>query len=131
MLTELFLQGYYRHTSREIRRLGSVARSPVYAGFSEALDGAATIRGFRAQAAFAAQNVERLNTLQRANFAGASACERIPATPAGPSTRMSSGRCLARAPAKIGSCSGCGQKVGPQKWASTKDILASPAIVVK
>ncbi|EIE19385.1 P-loop containing nucleoside triphosphate hydrolase protein [Coccomyxa subellipsoidea C-169] len=65
-----WLQGYYRHTSREIRRLGSVARSPVYAGFSEALDGAATIRGFRAQAAFAAQNVDRLGTLQRANFAG-------------------------------------------------------------
>lgn len=107
MLTELSLQGYYRHTSREIRRLGSVARSPVYAGFSEALDGAATIRGFRAQAAFAAQNIERLITLQRANFAGASelallthACERIPVAPAGPSPRTPSEPCLARAPAK-------------------------------
>lgn len=43
----------------------------MYAGFSEALDGAATIRGFRAQAAFARQNVDRLCALQRANFAGA------------------------------------------------------------
>lgn len=42
------MQGFYRRSSREIRRLGSLARSPVYAGFSEALDGAATIRGFQA-----------------------------------------------------------------------------------
>lgn len=65
------MQGYYRHSAREIRRLGSVARSPVYAGFSEALDGAATIRGFGAQAAFSRRNVDRLLTLQKANFAGA------------------------------------------------------------
>lgn len=42
------VQSFYRRSSREIRRLGSLARSPVYAGFSEALDGAATIRGFQA-----------------------------------------------------------------------------------
>ncbi|BDA43676.1 probable multidrug resistance-associated protein 7 [Coccomyxa sp. Obi] len=70
-----WLQGYYRSSAREIRRLGSVARSPLYAGFSEALDGAATIRGFRAQAAFARQNVDRLSALQRANFAGLAAAQ--------------------------------------------------------
>ena len=42
-------QGFYRRSSREVRRLGALARSPVYVGFSEALDGAPTIRGFQAR----------------------------------------------------------------------------------
>ena len=62
---------FYRQSSRELRRLSSVARSPVYAGFSEAIDGAPTIRGFSAQAAFSQQNIAALETLQRANYAGA------------------------------------------------------------
>lgn len=53
-----------------MRRLASVARSPVYAGFSEALEGAPTIRGFSAQGAFSTQNITALGTLQRANYAG-------------------------------------------------------------
>ena len=64
-------QAFYRQSSRELRRLSSVARSPVYAGFSEAIDGAPTIRGFSAQAAFSQQNIAALETLQRANYAGA------------------------------------------------------------
>ena len=64
------LQAFYRQSSRELRRLSSVARSPVYSGFSEALDGAPTIRGFSAQAPFSQQNVDALEVLQRANFAG-------------------------------------------------------------
>ena len=64
-------QAFYRQSSRELRRLSSVARSPVYAGFSEAIDGAPTIRGFSAQAAFSQQNMAALETLQRANYAGA------------------------------------------------------------
>ena len=51
-----------------------MARSPVYAGFSEAIDGAPTIRGFSAQAAFSQQNIAALETLQRANYAGALDC---------------------------------------------------------
>ena len=65
------MQAFYRRSSRELRRLSSVARSPVYSGFSEAIDGAPTIRGFSAQAAFAQQNVAGLEVLQRANYAGA------------------------------------------------------------
>ena len=64
------LQAFYRQSSRELRRLSSVARSPVYSGFSEAIDGAPTIRGFSAQAAFSQQNVTGLEVLQRANYAG-------------------------------------------------------------
>lgn len=65
------MQAFYRQSSRELRRLSSVARSPVYSGFSEAIDGAPTIRGFSAQAAFSQQNVAGLEVLQRANYAGA------------------------------------------------------------
>ncbi len=64
------MQAFYRQSSRELRRLSSVARSPVYSGFSEALDGAPTIRGFSAQAPFSQQNVDALEVLQQANFAG-------------------------------------------------------------
>ena len=42
--TVLLLQFYYRSTSRELRRLDSVARSPIYSSFTEALDGSATIK---------------------------------------------------------------------------------------
>jgi ATP-binding cassette subfamily C (CFTR/MRP) protein 10 len=43
------MQKYYRATSRELRRLDGISRSPIYTSFSEALEGAATIRAFRAQ----------------------------------------------------------------------------------
>uniref|UniRef100_K3XV63 ABC transporter C family member 13 n=1 Tax=Setaria italica TaxID=4555 RepID=K3XV63_SETIT len=41
------LQYYYRSTSREVRRLDSVARSPIYTSFTETLDGSSTIRAFQ------------------------------------------------------------------------------------
>ncbi|CAN0464373.1 unnamed protein product [Ectocarpus sp. 12 AP-2014] len=43
------LQRYYRSSSRELRRLDSTSRSPIYALFSETLDGAVTIRAFGQQ----------------------------------------------------------------------------------
>lgn len=43
------LQFYYRSTSRELRRLDSVSRSPIYASFTETLDGASTIRAFSSE----------------------------------------------------------------------------------
>ena len=64
-------QTRYQRSSREIRRLASVARSPVYSGFSEALDGAASIRAFQVQAPFAGRNIAALAALQRANLASA------------------------------------------------------------
>ncbi|CAI5495596.1 unnamed protein product, partial [Closterium sp. Naga37s-1] len=42
-------QHLYRQSSRELRRLDSAARSPVYAAFSQLLHGAPTIRAFHAQ----------------------------------------------------------------------------------
>ena len=45
ILTALyFVQRFFRSTSRELKRLDAVTRSPIYAGFSETLDGMSTIR---------------------------------------------------------------------------------------
>jgi hypothetical protein len=38
--------------ARELRRLDAISMSPIYAAFSEAADGAATIRAYRSQAHF-------------------------------------------------------------------------------
>lgn len=43
-----WLQGLYRLTSRELKRLSSVTLSPVYSHFNETLLGLPTIRSFRA-----------------------------------------------------------------------------------
>jgi ABC-type multidrug transport system fused ATPase/permease subunit len=39
---------YYQSTARELKRLDSVTRSPVYAQFGEALNGLSTIRAYKA-----------------------------------------------------------------------------------
>ncbi|KAF8393024.1 hypothetical protein HHK36_021265 [Tetracentron sinense] len=41
-------------TSRELRRLDSVSRSPIYASFTETLDGSSTIRAFKAEMVYVA-----------------------------------------------------------------------------
>lgn len=63
------LQRYYRETSRELRRLESVFRSPVYTSFTEMLEGCATIRAFGAQTAFAAKNWKNVADRQKGSYA--------------------------------------------------------------
>ncbi|XP_077460374.1 ATP-binding cassette sub-family C member 10 isoform X2 [Stigmatopora argus] len=61
-------QRFYRHTSRELKRLCSVTLSPVYSHFSETLGGLATIRASQSCARFEEENVRRLEENQRCLF---------------------------------------------------------------
>ncbi|XAR50466.1 Xenobiotic-transporting ATPase [Bertholletia excelsa] len=62
------LQFYYRSTSRELRRLDSVSRSPIYASFTETLEGSSTIRAFKSEAFFMARFVGDIMSYQRTSY---------------------------------------------------------------
>ncbi|XP_074640753.1 ATP-binding cassette sub-family C member 10-like [Tubulanus polymorphus] len=64
------IQRYYRHTSREMKRLTSVSLSPVYAHFSETVNGLSTIRAFRQNKRFQVKNLLNLDRNQRARYSG-------------------------------------------------------------
>ncbi|OMO85696.1 hypothetical protein CCACVL1_10040 [Corchorus capsularis] len=62
------LQFFYRSTSRELRRLDSVSRSPIYASFTETLDGSSTIRAFNSEDYFLARFTETVAQYQRTSY---------------------------------------------------------------
>ena len=55
---------YYLSTSRELKRLDAVSRSPIFAWFSESLNGLSTIRAFSQQSVFIATNEQRVDRNQ-------------------------------------------------------------------
>ncbi|KAI0352362.1 metal resistance protein YCF1 [Trametes cingulata] len=55
---------YYLATSRELKRLDAVSRSPIFAWFSESLNGLSTIRAFGQQHLFVANNERRVDRNQ-------------------------------------------------------------------
>lgn len=55
------VQRHYRPTSRDLQRLESMSRSPIFAQFSETLAGVSTLRAFNKQLTFINQNVGRLD----------------------------------------------------------------------
>ena len=55
---------YYLATSRELKRLDAVSRSPIFAWFSESLGGLSTIRAFSHQDVFIKQNEFRVDRNQ-------------------------------------------------------------------
>eukprot|EP00897_Mesotaenium_endlicherianum_P000582 jgi/Mesen1/10524/ME000083S10028 len=67
------IQRFYLATSRELKRLDALARSPIFAHFGETVQGLTTIRAFRQQARFAALNDARLDDSTRAYFASVTA----------------------------------------------------------
>jgi ATP-binding cassette, subfamily C (CFTR/MRP), member 1 len=59
-------QYYYRKSSREVKRLEGISRSPIFSGFQEMLNGAETIRAFDQSSKFIAHNdkyVDRNNAI--------------------------------------------------------------------
>jgi len=61
-------QSFYRATAREIKRLESISRSPVFAHFGETLSGISTIRAFHAEDRFLLRNRKRLDNNNRAYY---------------------------------------------------------------
>ena len=58
------IYSYYLATSRELKRLDAVSKSPIFAWFSESLAGLSTIRAYNHQSLFIATNARRLNRNQ-------------------------------------------------------------------
>ncbi|KAH7289296.1 hypothetical protein KP509_31G069200 [Ceratopteris richardii] len=56
---------YYQATAREVKRLDSITRSPVYAQLGEALNGLATIRAYNAQDRMSQFHANAVNTNTR------------------------------------------------------------------
>lgn len=48
-LVYYFVQRFYVATSRQLKRLESVSRSPIYSHFGETVTGATTIRAYQVQ----------------------------------------------------------------------------------
>ncbi|KAG0203052.1 hypothetical protein BGX28_004548 [Mortierella sp. GBA30] len=62
------LAGFYLVSSREIKRLDSAARSPMYAHFGETLSGLVTIRAFEDSQRFSTQATVLLDRSQQTNY---------------------------------------------------------------
>ncbi|KAG8093775.1 hypothetical protein GUJ93_ZPchr0012g20809 [Zizania palustris] len=62
------MQFYYRSTSREVRRLDSVARSPIYSSFTETLDGSSTIRAFKKEEFFLERFIQHVTLYQKTSY---------------------------------------------------------------
>ncbi|KAL9323166.1 hypothetical protein ACSQ67_011219 [Phaseolus vulgaris] len=63
-----WLQFFYRSTSRELRRLDSVSRSPIYSSFTETLDGSSTIRAFKSEDFFFTKFTEHITLYQKTSY---------------------------------------------------------------
>lgn len=62
----IYYQQYYLKTSRELRRLDSVSRSPIFANFQESLNGVSTIRAYGQVERFKFLNQGRVDKNMRA-----------------------------------------------------------------
>eukprot|EP01124_Arcella_intermedia_P001275 TRINITY_DN1068_c0_g1_i38.p1 TRINITY_DN1068_c0_g1~~TRINITY_DN1068_c0_g1_i38.p1 ORF type:complete len:443 (+),score=95.74 TRINITY_DN1068_c0_g1_i38:3177-4505(+) len=63
-----FIQTYYLASSRELQRLDAITKSPIYALFSETLNGLSTIRAYQKTNELSQETLQRITTNQRAYF---------------------------------------------------------------
>ena len=61
-------QKYYRASARELQRLNSISKSPLYSAFNEALNGCATIQAMGAVGRFSRKQLDRFNYNLKAGF---------------------------------------------------------------
>ncbi|OTF75909.1 hypothetical protein BLA29_010920, partial [Euroglyphus maynei] len=62
------IQKFYVATSRQLKRLESVTRSPIYSHFGETLSGVSTIRAYGCSKRFIQESNQRVDTNQRCYF---------------------------------------------------------------
>jgi ATP-binding cassette, subfamily C (CFTR/MRP), member 1 len=62
----MYIQRYYLRSNRELKRLESVSRSPIYAHFAETLCGLSTIRAFRQGKGWTWENENRVDNNMKA-----------------------------------------------------------------
>ena len=55
-------------TSRQLKRLDSITRSPIYTHFQETINGVASIRAYRQQDRFISENEMKVDTNQIAYY---------------------------------------------------------------
>ena len=63
-----FVQRIYVATSRQLKRLESVTKSPIFSHFGETLNGVATIRAFSLQHDFIKRSERLVDDNQKANY---------------------------------------------------------------
>ena len=73
----LRVQNLYIATNRELKRLDSIALSPIFSKFSETLSGLITLRAFRKQEQFGEQNKGLIDQSNRAWWPMQVTCESI------------------------------------------------------
>jgi ATP-binding cassette subfamily C (CFTR/MRP) protein 1 len=64
------LQRFYIPSSRQLKRIESTTRSPIYNHFSETVTGAASIRAYRVQGRFIEENKHKVDKNLVFYFAG-------------------------------------------------------------
>ncbi len=63
-----FALQYYRKTSRELKRLESISRSPIFSHFAETLHGLSSVRCFQIEKDFLTKHLKTVDTNHRAFF---------------------------------------------------------------
>merc|ERR1712240_605539 len=64
------IQRIFVNTTRQLKRIESVAKSPIYAHFGESVHGASTIRAYRPKTRFQERNFELIDSNSQANYYG-------------------------------------------------------------
>jgi len=56
------IQRYYRNSSRELRRLESISKSPIFSHFTECINGSSSVRAYKYESILLEQSISKINT---------------------------------------------------------------------